>query len=118
VPEMVVHRRGWLHRAEGDGGDALHWSDVTAPSRASAGLTLVPLLRVPPPSFEGCVVKAVQEWAAQCHGVDTGLPAQLPHSASDGRTGRVGGTTPGYDSQVVSEVRHGEDSPLTRVPAT
>jgi hypothetical protein len=39
-------------------------------------------------------VQAVQEWVAQCHGVETGLPAQLPHSAGDGRTVRAGGTTP------------------------
>jgi hypothetical protein len=48
-------------------------------------------------------VEAVWEWAAQCHGVDTGFPAQLTHNAGDGRTTRVGGTTPGYDTQVVSE---------------
>jgi hypothetical protein len=74
VPEMVAQRRGWPHRAGGDGGDVLHWSDVTALSRAGAGLTSVPLSRVPPPSFEGCDVEAIQEWVAQCHGVDTGLP--------------------------------------------
>jgi hypothetical protein len=28
-------------------------------------------------SFEGCDVQVVREWAAQCHGVDTGLPAQF-----------------------------------------
>jgi hypothetical protein len=102
----------------GDGGDALHWSDVTTPSRGGAGLTFVPLSRVPPSSFEGCDVESVQEWAAQCHGVDTSLPAQLPYSARDGFIGRVGGTTPGYDSQAVSEGQRGEDSPLTRAPAT
>jgi hypothetical protein len=65
----------------------------------------------------GCDVEAVQEWAAQCHRVDTSLPAQLPYSARDGLTGMAGGTAPGYDSQAVSEDRCGEDSPLTRVPA-
>jgi hypothetical protein len=73
--------------------------------------------RVPPSSFEGCDVQTVREWAAQCHGVDTVLPAQLPYSARDGRTGRVGGTASGYDSQAVSEGRRGEDSLLTRTPA-
>jgi hypothetical protein len=29
---------------------------------------------------------------------DTGLPTQLPHSAGDGRTARVGGTASGHDS--------------------
>jgi hypothetical protein len=62
-------------------------------------------------------VEAIQEWAAQCHGVDSGLPAQLPLSARDGCTRRVGGTALGYDSQAVSQGQHGEDSPLTRVPA-
>jgi hypothetical protein len=62
-------------------------------------------------------VEVVREWAAQCHGVDTGLPAQLSHSAKDGRTGPVGGTASGYDSQAVSEGRRGGDSPLTRAPA-
>jgi hypothetical protein len=59
-------------------------------------------------------MQTVREWAAQCHGVDTGLPAQFPCSARDGRMGRVGGTSPGYDSQAVSEGRRGEDSLLTR----
>jgi hypothetical protein len=54
----------------------------------------------------------IREWVAHHHGVDTGLPAQLPHSAKDGRTGRVGGTAPGCDSQAVSEVRRGGDSPF------
>jgi hypothetical protein len=63
-------------------------------------------------------VQAVREWAAQCHGVDTGLPTQLPYSSKDGRTGRVGGTTPGYDSQAVLEGWRGEDSLLTQAPAS
>jgi hypothetical protein len=113
VPGMVAQRRGWPYRAGGDGRDALHWSGVTVPSCAGEGLTSVPLSRVPPSSFEGCDVEAVREWAAQCHGVDTGLPAQVPHCARDGHTWRVGGATPGYDSQAVSEVRRGGDSPLT-----
>jgi hypothetical protein len=95
----------------------LHWSAVTAPSWTGAGQMAVLLSRVPPSSFEGCDMEAVREWAAQCHGFDTGLPAQLPHSAGDGCTTRVGGTAPGYDSQAVSEGRRGRDSPLTRAPA-
>jgi hypothetical protein len=55
-------------------------------------------------------VEAIREWATQCHGVDTSLPAQLLHSARDGRTGRVGGIAPRYDSQAVSEGRRGGDS--------
>jgi hypothetical protein len=59
------------------------WSDVTASSWAGMGQASVPLSRVPPFSFEGsavlfrgCGVRAVQEWAAQCHEADTGLTAQ------------------------------------------
>jgi hypothetical protein len=63
-------------------------------------------------------VQAVVEWAAQYHGVDTGLPAQFSYSARDGLTGRVGGTASGYDSQAVLEGQCGEDSPLTWAPAT
>jgi hypothetical protein len=48
-------------------------------------------------------VVAVHEWAAQCHGIDNNVPAQLPHVARDGRIGRVNGATSGYDSQAVSE---------------
>jgi hypothetical protein len=62
-------------------------------------------------------VEAVREWAAHCHEVDTGLPAQLSHSAKDGRTRRVCGTAPGYDSQAVLEGRCGGDLPSTRAPA-
>jgi hypothetical protein len=54
-------------------------------------------------------VEAIREWAAQCHGVDTSLVAQLPHSGGDGRTGRVGGSVPGYDSPVVSGRSRGGD---------
>jgi predicted alpha/beta hydrolase len=32
-------------------------------------------LRVLPSSFEGCGAQVAREWAAQCHGVDTDLPA-------------------------------------------
>jgi hypothetical protein len=41
----------------------------------------------------------------------------VTYSGGDGLSGRVGETTPGYDSQVVSEERHGADSSLTRAPA-
>jgi hypothetical protein len=59
-------------------------------------------------------VVAVRERVAQCHGIDTGLTAQLPHNAGDGRTTRVGGTASGFDSQAVSEGWHGEASPHQR----
>jgi hypothetical protein len=37
VPGMAAQRRGWPHSAGGDGGDALHWSDVKMLSRMGAG---------------------------------------------------------------------------------
>jgi hypothetical protein len=117
VPGRAAQWRGWPHRAGSDRGDVLRWPDVTVPSWAGVGYLVVPLLRVPPSSFEGCDVEAVREWVTQCRGVDTGLPAQLPHNTGDGRTGRVGGIASGYDSQAVSEGWRGGDSPLTRVPA-
>jgi hypothetical protein len=73
---MVAQRRGWPHRAEDDGRDALNWSDVMALSHVGVGLVSVPFSRVPPSSFEGARAPAVQERVAQCHGVDTGLTAQ------------------------------------------
>jgi hypothetical protein len=57
-------------------------------------------------------VAVVQEWAAQCHGFDTGLTAQLSYSARDGFTGRVGGKASGYDYHTVSKGRRGGDSPF------
>jgi hypothetical protein len=36
VHGMVAQRRGWLYRADDDGGDALHWFDVTELSRVGA----------------------------------------------------------------------------------
>jgi hypothetical protein len=55
----------------------------------------------------------VQEWVAQCHGVDTGLTAQRRIVA--GMASR-GGTAPGFNSQAASEGRRGGDSPLTWAP--
>jgi hypothetical protein len=49
---------------------------------------------------------------------DTGLPAQHPHSAGDGRTMRVGRTMPKYDLHAVSEGQRGGDSHFTCVPVT
>jgi hypothetical protein len=53
TPGMVLQHAGWLHRADGDGGDALHWPDVTTSSRVGAGWGSVPLSRVLLSSFEG-----------------------------------------------------------------
>jgi hypothetical protein len=98
------------------GGDGRIGPEVTKETR-SAGLMSrrrpgrargrwpYPFRGFPRPLSRGATWGAVQEWVVQCLGVDTGLSAQLPHSAGDGRTTRVGGTAPGYDSQAVSEGR-------------
>jgi hypothetical protein len=53
-----------------------------------------------PAPLRGRGALAVQEWAAQCHGADTGLAAQSPTVAGMGSPWGVGGTAPGRDSQV------------------
>jgi hypothetical protein len=72
-----VLRRGCPHRTNGDGGDALHWSDVMASSWASAEQTSVPFSRAPPSSFEGAVRRP---YRGGWHSV-TELTLALPHSA-------------------------------------
>jgi hypothetical protein len=113
---MVAWQRGWPHRADGDGGDAPHWFDDTVSSCEGARQISIPFSRVPPSSFEGA---ACGPYKSGQHSV-TELTLALPHSVVQGRdglTGRVGETVPGYDSQAVSEGRHGVDSSLTRAPA-
>jgi hypothetical protein len=61
VPGMAAQWRGWPHRVGGDREDAPRQPYVTASSRASAELMVVPLLRVPPSSLEGRDVEEVQE---------------------------------------------------------
>jgi hypothetical protein len=50
--------------------------------------------------LRGLGVLAVQEWAAQCHGADTGLTAPRSTVAGMGSPQGVGGTAPGRDSQA------------------
>jgi hypothetical protein len=73
---MVAQRRGWPHRAEDDGRDALNWSDVMALSHVGVGLVSVPFLRVPPSSFEGA---ARRPYRSGWHSV-TELTLALPHN--------------------------------------
>jgi hypothetical protein len=73
---MVAQRWGWLHRADGDGGDALHWSDITTSSSCGHGGDVRTPFEGSAVLFRGCGAPAVQEWVVQCHGVDTGLTAQ------------------------------------------
>jgi hypothetical protein len=77
VPGMVAQWRGWPHRAGGDGGDALYWSDVTALSYVGVGWMSVPFSRVPPSSFEGA---ARRPYWSGWHSV-TELTLALPHNA-------------------------------------
>jgi hypothetical protein len=60
MPGMASWWRGWPHRADGDGGDAPHWSDVTALSWAGAEQVFVPLSRVPSSSFEGAARRSYE----------------------------------------------------------
>jgi hypothetical protein len=106
VPGMVAHRRGWPHSAE--------VTEKTCP----AGLTsrhrlarargrhlyLFRGFRRPP--SRGATWESYESGR---HGV-TDFTQALPHSS---RTGRVGGTAPGYNFQAVSGCQRGGDSPLT-----
>jgi hypothetical protein len=66
--------RGWPHRIESDGDGAptglTSWFHP-AESREKGS-------RVRPAPLRGRGALAVLEWAAQCHGADTGLVAQSP----------------------------------------
>jgi hypothetical protein len=62
--------------ADGDGGDAPHWSDVMTSSRAGARQAFVPFSRVLPYSFEGV---AYGSYKSGRHSV-TELTLALPHS--------------------------------------
>jgi hypothetical protein len=55
-----------------------------------------------PAPLRGHGALSVQEWAAQCHGADTGLVAQFPTVAGMGSPYGVGGTASGCDSQARS----------------
>jgi hypothetical protein len=76
VPGMASWWRGWPHRANGDGGDAPHWSDVTTLFWAGVEQASVPLFEGSPVLLHGCGASAVRRWAAQCHRADPGLTAQ------------------------------------------
>jgi hypothetical protein len=55
---------------------------------------------VRPAPLRGRGALAVLEWAAQCHGADTGLVAQFSTMAGMGSPQGVGGTALGHDSQA------------------
>jgi hypothetical protein len=74
VRGVAQQGRGWPHRIDSDGDGApaglTSWFDL-AESREEGS-------RVRPAPLRGRGVLAVQKWAAQCHGADTGLVAQFP----------------------------------------
>jgi hypothetical protein len=80
VPDVVLQGRGRPHRTNsgGDGAPAglMSWFDP-ADIRGKGS-------RVQPPPLRGRGVLAVREWAAQCHGADTGRAAQFPVVAEMG----------------------------------
>jgi hypothetical protein len=96
VPGVVLQERGWPHRTNsgGDGAPAglTSWFDP-ADSRGKSS-------RVQPAPLRGHGALVVREWAAQCHGADTGHTAQFPAVAGMGFPWGVGGTAPGHDSQA------------------
>jgi hypothetical protein len=69
-------RRGWSHRADGDGGDRSRWPDVTALSLHGRGVVVRLLFESSAVLFRGCGASAVWEWVAQCHGVVADPAAQ------------------------------------------
>jgi hypothetical protein len=74
VHGVALQGRGWPHRTDSDGDGApagLMSRSDPAESRAEGS-------RVRPAPLRGRGALAVQEWAAQCHGSDTGLVAQSP----------------------------------------
>jgi hypothetical protein len=83
------------------GGDAPHWSDVTASSWAGVERASIPFSRVPSSSFEGV---SPDPYESGYHSVTELTPA-LPHSGGDGLTGRVGGTAPGHNSQACQSIK-------------
>jgi hypothetical protein len=69
VAGMAWGRRGWSHRADGDGGDRSCWPDVTVLSLHGRGVVVRLPFEGPVVLFRGCGMSAVREWVAYCHGV-------------------------------------------------
>jgi hypothetical protein len=80
VPGVVLQGRGWPHRTDSDGDGApaglTSWFD---PAKLRGKDS-----RAQPGPLRGRGMLAVQEWAAQCHGADTGDAAQFPAVAGMG----------------------------------
>jgi hypothetical protein len=74
VRGVAQQGRGWAHRIDSDGDDAP--ADLT--SRFDPVASREGGSRVRPAPLRGRGALAVQEWAAQCHGANTGHVAQFP----------------------------------------
>jgi hypothetical protein len=72
VHGVALQGRGWPHRTDSDGDGA----PASLTSRSDPAESREEGSRVRPAPLRGRGAFAVQEWAAQCHGVDTGLVAQ------------------------------------------
>jgi hypothetical protein len=74
VRGMAQQVRGWPHRIDSDGDGA----PAGLTSRFDPAESREKGSRVRPAPLRGRDALVVQEWAAQCHGADTGLVAQFP----------------------------------------
>jgi hypothetical protein len=80
VPGMALQGRGWPHRTDSDGDGA----PAGLTSRFDPAESREKGSRVQPAALRGRGALAVREWAAQCHGADTGHVAQFPAVAGMG----------------------------------
>jgi hypothetical protein len=76
VPRMVLGRRGWPHRTDGDGGDRSRRPNITVLSLCGRGVVVHLPFEGSAVLFRGCGASAVREWVAQCHEVVAGHAAQ------------------------------------------
>jgi hypothetical protein len=74
VHDVALQGRGWPHRTDSDGNGA----PAGLTSRFDPAESREEGSRARPPPLRGRGALVVQEWAAQCHGADTGRVAQSP----------------------------------------
>jgi hypothetical protein len=75
-PGWCWGRRGWPHRADGDGSDRSRRPDITALSLRGCGIVVCLPFEGSAVLFRGCGASAVREQVAQGHGVVAGHAAQ------------------------------------------
>jgi hypothetical protein len=80
VHGVALQGRGWTHMTDNDGDGA----PAGLTSRFDPAESREEGSRVRPAPLRGRGALAVWEWAAQCHGADTGLVAQSPTVAGMG----------------------------------